>query len=92
MFDHVGTGTGRDNDIPVRFFEDADRMFHNRTRLRPQAGVEGRLSAAGLIAWKLHGETHAAENAEDGFSRLGVERIDQAGDEKLHRRHESIVI
>ena len=67
-------------------------MFHDRARLRSQSRVEGRLSAAGLVALKFHTETHAAENAEDRLPRLRVKRIDQTGDEKLHSWHESIVI
>ena len=82
---------GNDN-IPVCFFENADRVFHNRTRLRAQARIEGGLSATGLVARELHGEAEAAENADDSLTSLRVERIDETGDEELYGRHESIVI
>ena len=92
MFEHVRARAGRDNNIPLRFFKNPDRMFHDGTGLCAQAGVEGRLSAAGLIAGKFYGEAETAENTDNGLTRLRVERIDQASDEKLHRCHESIVI
>src|SRR5512138_2822741 len=91
MFEHVRARTGGNDDIPLRCFEYADRMLHNRTCFEAQAGVEGRLSATGLVAGKFHGQAEAAENADDGLSRLRVERIDKTGDEKLHDRHASIL-
>src|SRR5215208_5992809 len=92
MFDHMGARAGWNNNIPLRFFKDPNGMFHDGTRLCPQTGVEGWLSAAGLITRKFYGKSEAAENADNGLPRLRVEGIDQARNEKLHRRHESIVI
>lgn len=67
-------------------------MLHDGTGLCPQAGVEGRLSTAGLVMWKVNAQAKAAENADDGFTGFRVERVDQTRDEELHGRHESIVI
>src|SRR5689334_20820471 len=92
MFDHVGAGTGRNDNISLCFFENSDGMLYDRAGLCPQACVECWLSAAGLIARKFHGNAETVENANDGFPCLRVERIDEASDEKLHSRHESIVI
>src|SRR5688572_10528424 len=92
MLEHVRARARRDDDIPIRFFEDADRMFHDRTRLGAQAGVEGRLSTACLIGREIHGQAQAAENTDDCLACLWIEGIDEAGDEELHCRHKSIVI
>lgn len=92
MLDHVRAGTGRDDDVSVRFFEHTNGVLYDRSSLRAQTGVEGGLSTAGLIGGEVHGKVEAAENADDRLARLRVERVDEAGDEELHCRHKSIVI
>ena len=57
-----------------------------------QTCVEGRLSAAGLAFWELHGNAEALENIHDGLTRLGVEGIDETGDEELDAGHALILI
>ena len=68
MFDHVRTRAGWDNDIAARFFEDANRMLHDRTRFRAQAGVEVGLSATGLVVRKIHAHAEALKNVHDGLT------------------------
>ena len=76
---HVGAGTGGYHNITGRFFEHANRVFRNGTRLCAQTRVEVRLSAAGLVRRELHVHAQAVENVYDGLSRLRVEGIDEAG-------------
>lgn len=92
MFEHVRARTGWHHDVARRFFEDLNRVFCDRARLRSQARVEGWLSATGLVGREVHVNAEAVENVRDGFTRLRVERIDETGDEKLNVRHVSIVI
>ena len=92
MFEHVGAGTRWHHNIARCFFEHADHMLYNGSSFGAQACVEGWLSATRLVAGEFHVNAEAAENVHDGFTSLRVERIDEAGDEKLNGRHASIVI
>ena len=92
MFEHVRARTGWHHDIARRFFEDLNRVLCDGSRLRPQARVEGWLSATGLVGREVHVNAEAVENVHDGFTSLRVERIDETGDEKLNMRHASILI
>src|SRR5262245_31126960 len=67
-------------------------MFSDRTCFVAQACIEVRLSAASLIFRKLHLHAKTVENAHYGLTRLRVEGIDEAGDEKLNGGHQSILI
>jgi hypothetical protein len=66
-------------------------MLRNRSGVFSQARVEGRLSAAGLLAGEIHTDAEAAENVHDGLTSLREERIDKAGDEELDCGHKSIL-
>ena len=66
-------------------------MFGHLTCILAQAGVELRLSAAGLCRRELHVHAQTAKNAYDGLTSFGVERIDQTGDKKLYCGHVIIV-
>jgi hypothetical protein len=67
-------------------------MLRNGARFGSQAGVEGGLSATGLVAGEVHVQAEAVENAHDRLTSFRVERIDQAGDEELDVWHATIVI
>ena len=92
MFEHVGAGTRWHHNIACRLFEHTNHVLCNWSGFGAQACVEGWLSATGLVRGEFHGNAQAAENVHDGFTSLRVERIDEAGDEKLNVRHVSIVI
>jgi hypothetical protein len=92
MLNHVGAGTGWHHNITGCFFEHADHMLCHRSGFGAHARVEGWLSATGLVGGKIHVNAEAVENVHDGFTSLRVERIDEAGDEKLNVSHASIVI
>ncbi len=76
MTDHMWTLAGgcyyKDKDL--------DHALCHLARVTAQPGAELRLSAAGLRGGEVHAYAQAAQNAEDGLSSFGVERIDQAGD------------
>jgi len=92
MTDHVRARTGGREHISGQAFEHFDHMLGHLARIRAQTGVELRLSAAGLGLGEVHVHTQTAENADNGLSSFGVERIDQAGCEKLYGGHVSIVV
>jgi hypothetical protein len=66
-------------------------VFSNGTRFHAQACVEVGLPTTGLVGSEVHGDAEALENVHDRLARLWVERIDKAGDKKLHSGHVSIV-
>jgi hypothetical protein len=66
-------------------------VFRDGARFEAKPGVEIGLPAAGLVAGEVHVNAEAVENIHDCLPSLRVERIDEAGDEKLDVRHESIV-
>ena len=70
-----------------RLFEDPDDMLCDLARFRPHSGVEGRLAAAGLVAWKFHLHARALENVDHGFADFREEAIHKTGDEKLNSTH-----
>jgi hypothetical protein len=45
-----------------------------------------------LCRGEVHVHAQALQNADDGLSSFGVERIDQTGDEELYGWHTPIVI
>ena len=92
VLDHMRTRTGGHHDVAGRAFEDADGVRRDLARFLAQACVEVGLSAAGLVGGEVHIHAEAAENIHDRLACLRVERIDEAGDEKLDAGHETIVI
>jgi hypothetical protein len=87
----MGAGAGGDDDIAIGFLEEADGVLGSGAGLVAQAGIEVWLAATGLIARELDAEAEAAENLNDGLTRLRVERVDEAGDEELDCDHFRIV-
>jgi len=81
--DHMRARAGGGEHISGQAFEHVDHVLGYLARIRTEAGVELRLSAAGLGSGEVHVHTQALENADDGLSSFGVERIDQAGCEEL---------
>ncbi len=79
MLEHVRARAGWYHNISGRFFEHANHVFGNGSRLRAQARVEVWLSAAGLIWREFHIDAQVAEKVYDGLARLRVERINEAG-------------
>ena len=91
MPEHVRAGAGRRDNIPRCILKNFDRMFGDGVGVFSQARVEGRLSAAGLLAGEIHTYAEAVKNVHDGLTRLREEGIDEAGDEKLDGGHLSIL-
>ena len=88
----MSTGTRGSDNIPFGILKNLDRVFRNRVRILAEAGVELRLSTAGLLAGEVHADAEALENVHDGLTSLREERIGQAGDEELDLSHKSILI
>jgi hypothetical protein len=89
--DHGGARAGWYHYWPGRFFEDPDRLLGDRPDLLSHPGIEGWLPAAGLPGWDVDFNSQPLEHLYDGFSSLGVESIQEAGDKQvyvrsLHRR------
>lgn len=83
MTNHRGARTRRNDNVAPGFLKSFDRLNRNRAGLIAQAGVKGRLSATGLFRRELDLLTNPLQNLHNGFSDLGVERVNDAGDEEL---------
>jgi hypothetical protein len=81
---------GRDN-IVFCIFEDFNSMLCNRARVPAQAGVELRLSTAGLFAGEVHVNAEAVKDVYYRLPSSREERIGEAGDEDLNDGHVSIL-
>lgn len=92
MAEHVSAGAGGDDDIALGLLEKADGVLGDGPGLIAQAGVEVWLAATGLIVRELDAEAEAAENLDDGLTRLRVEGVNEASDEELDRDHFRIVL
>ena len=91
MFEHIGAGAGGRDNVPACPFKYPNGMLGNRTGLGAQARVEVGLPTASLIDRKLQTHSQVVENAYDRLTRLRVEGVDKAGDEKLDGGHQSIL-
>ena len=92
MSELMGARTGGGDDIACCIFKHANGVLGDSACIPAQAGVELRLSAAGLVAGEVHVNAEAVENIHDGLTSLRVERIDKTGNEKLDVGHVSILI
>jgi len=88
----VSAGARRRDNIPRGLFEYFDRVFRDGARIFAEPCVEGRLSAAGLLAGEVHTNAEAVENVHDRLTRLREERINETGDEELDCNHDFILI
>ena len=59
-----------------------EKSLGQGTRLLPIAGVEGGLAAARLVGVELHIGAVTPEDADGALSNLGIELIDDTGDEE----------
>ena len=91
VFEHIGAGAGGRDNVAACPFKYPNGMLGNRTGLGSQACVKVGLPTASLIGRKLHIHSQVVENAYDCLTRLRVEGVDQAGDEKLDGGHQSIL-
>jgi hypothetical protein len=66
-------------------------MFSDLPRFITEPCIEIRLAAARLVGRELHIHLKALKDIHDRLARLRVERIDQAGNEKLDGSHTAIV-
>jgi hypothetical protein len=80
---HRPAGTGGDDDRPGGSFQDPDGMLRQWPGITAQAGIEGRLAAAGLGRWKFNANAGPVQNTDHRFADVREEGIDQAGNEKL---------
>jgi hypothetical protein len=61
--------------------KDLDGVGGDEACLEAHAGIEGRLTAAGLTGWKINLHAGAAQHLHYSFAHLRIERVDQAGNE-----------
>jgi len=87
----VGARTRWRDNLSARPFKYSNGVFCNRACLRAQPCIEVGLSAAGLVRSELDAHTQLLKNVDNSLTRLRVERIDEAGDEKLDSCHPSIL-
>src|SRR5688500_11910422 len=78
---HAGTGGRDDGVVPV---EDLDEALHEGYRLALVAGVEVHLAAARLREGKVHHHPETLEDLDGGPTRLGEERVVEAGYKERH--------
>ena len=82
---HSAAGTGRDDDVVVRF-ENGDELAGDRFRPEAVAAVEGRLAAAGLRPRHLDRAAGAFKELDRGETYRGSKQVDEAGDEQANAR------
>ncbi len=81
VLDHADARPRRAHDH-LGILEYSDEPFGRRLRRPAISGVEGRLSAAGLIHGAVHIDPQPPEQGQHGLAHLGIEAVHQALDEQ----------
>ena len=78
MNDHVGARSRRNDDRAVGLFEHGDRVSRDLPGLIVEAGVVGRLAAAGLVRRHVHLAAGAFEHTDHGQAGGRIDVVDEA--------------
>jgi hypothetical protein len=83
MTNHVDARAGRTHD-GFGWLESTQKIFSRPAGLAVIAGVEGRLTAASMIALTGNSQAQTAEYCQHGLTHPGRKCVHQALDEKSH--------